>query len=101
MIVALGGFGPYFFSDERHERVQQAQRLVHRPFRGGLHFGFFSGVLALQGRLGQLDIPVAKAVPDKLINAVGRIVKAIGLQCNGDGVLRAHHFADQPLRERQ
>ena len=51
MIIALGGFGPYFFSDERHERMQQAQGLVERPFCGGLHFGFLDGVLALQAGL--------------------------------------------------
>ena len=69
-LVFSGGLRPNLFGHEWHERMQQAQRLLKRPFGGRLHFGFGGDILALQGGFGKLNIPVAKAVPDKLIDAV-------------------------------
>ena len=81
--------------------MQQPQCMVERPFGCRLHFSFCSNVIALQHGLGKFDIPVAKIIPDELINPIGSIIKPISFYSLRHGVLRLHGFADNPARQRQ
>ena len=58
---------PDLFGDERHEGVEQTQYLIENIHK---HLTRVLGVLsvAVQSCFGKLDVPVAVAVPDKLVN---------------------------------
>ena len=55
----------------------------------------------LQNGLGKLDIPVAKIIPNKLINPICGIVEPISFNGLRDCVLRLHRFTDNPARQRR
>ena len=70
---------PDLFGDEGHQRMQRAQqRFEHRHQRAAraalLRLG---GGLALQHRLGELQVPVAELVPGEFVQRRGREVEAV------------------------
>ena len=66
---------PKLFGDERHEGMQQFQQLVAHPGGGGASFRLGALVRAVEQRLGELQIPVAEHVIDKVIGGAGGIVE--------------------------
>ncbi|MNV18634.1 hypothetical protein D3C71_1094660 [compost metagenome] len=75
---------PQGLSDERDDGVGQAQdgfeRADQRAARGALLR--FGAVLDLH--LGDLQVPVAVLVPDKVVDRVGHVVQAVFLKALGD-----------------
>ena len=72
-----------FLGDERHEGVQQLQRLVQHideHLAGGVGGGC---VLAVQAGLADLDIPVAVDLPDEVLDLLGGQTQLILVEVGG------------------
>src|SRR5690606_30420054 len=89
---------PDFFGDERHHRMRQAQYCFENPNQraAGAALGLGAGVVVTQGRLGQLQVPVAVFVPDELVQGVGGQVKAVLVQVADHFLLAVLQLADDP-----
>src|SRR5690554_120614 len=89
---------PDFFSDKRHHRVGQAEHGLQYPYQGaaGAAFGFGTGAVIIQHRLGQLQVPVTVFVPDELIQVVGGQVETILIQMADDVLFATLQFANNP-----
>ena len=96
---------PQFLGQERHHRVQHDEDLVERPAGDGAGFGrdgSIGGVLSgafgwgRQQRLGQLQIPVAEAVPGKAVDRIGIGIEAIGRDRGFQRPRGRGDFADDP-----
>ncbi len=80
-LLRAGQTLPQLFSDVRHERMQQAQRLFEhrqqtRARLGPLRRCFFGGDVCL----GQFDVPVAEVVPEEVIQRLHRFVKLVTVE---------------------
>ena len=91
---------PQLLGDERHERMQQLQRLVAHPGDHGARLGLGRAVRAGQHGLRELQIPVAVDVPDEAIGRAGRLVEAIALDRRGDLARRLGKLVPDPLVQR-
>ena len=91
---------PKLLGHERHERMQQLDDFVED--KGGRGAGLVLGrpVRALQERLGEFEIPVAKNIPDETIGGVGGVVETIGFDRRGDFGNGLGGLADDPAVER-
>ncbi|MNE74870.1 hypothetical protein D3C80_1709780 [compost metagenome] len=58
---------PDLLGNERHERVNEAQRAVEHVSEHRLGFGFGSRIRTVQRQLRELDIPVAQIIPDEVV----------------------------------
>ena len=76
MLGAMAGLVPDLLGDERHHRMQELGRLAQHEGRDGARLVLLRPVLALQDRLGELDVPVADDAPDEFVERVGRLVEA-------------------------
>ena len=74
---------PDFFRDERHHRMQQPQRRLKQIDQIRACDSRRSRVRALlevQPRLDQLEIPIAELAPEKIVDAIRRLIETICLQ---------------------
>src|SRR5260370_33661325 len=62
---------PDLFGDERHEGVKQSQNLIERVDENGLGPKAGGLVLAVEGALGELEVPVTELVPEELVERRG------------------------------
>ena len=88
---------PKLFGDKRHEGVQQAQRPVQSPGGRRAGLGLRRLILALQGRLDKLQIPIAEDIPDKTVERARRLIETVGLDACGYGEGSLFNFAYNPL----
>ena len=80
----VGQILPDFLGDEGHKRMQQPQQLIQnidKHLQGGL---LTVGILGIQPCLGQLDIPVAVGVPDKVVHLLDSHAQLILFQILGN-----------------
>ena len=92
---------PKFFSEERHERVQQAGNLVEHIGDRRLGLSLPRALdAALQHRLGEFEMPVAKHIPHKAVGGVGGVVEAECFDGAGGLVDRPGSLAQNPAVER-
>ena len=70
----VSGGLPQLFGDEGHHRMQQDHALVQHPAHGGAGF---RRRRAIKQRFGKFDVPVADLAPDKGIQRVRRVIKAV------------------------
>ena len=88
---------PKLLSDERHEWVKHDEDLVEHPGRDFPTLGIDrSPLLAAGNGLDQLQIPVAKAGPDKMVDRVGALVETQLGKGDVERLDRLHRFADDP-----
>ena len=59
---------PDFLGDEGHKRMQQPQHLVQNVDQHGKGRLLPAGILGIQPRLGQLNVPVAVGIPDEVVD---------------------------------
>ena len=88
---------PDFLSDIGHEGVQQLQGTAHNPHQhltGSLCLGF---VVGLHPDLGDLDIPVAEAIPQEIVELLDSDTQLEFLQIVGDLFGHIVQSADNPL----
>ena len=72
---------PDFFGNERHDRMQQAQRRleqIHQVRTGSLRRALVGAFFEIQARLDQFQVPVAELSPEEVVDAIRRLVEAIG-----------------------
>ena len=87
---------PDFFRDKRHERMQELQCIGHDPHQhlAGTLRGLL--VLALHADFGDLDIPVAEIIPQKVIELLHGDAKLEFLKILGDLLCHLVEGADDP-----
>src|SRR6266542_4307093 len=72
---------PEFFSDVRHERMQQSQRLFqHRQQACACGSSLRRSLLCADVCLGQFNVPIAEVVPEKVIKGLHGLVKLVTAQ---------------------
>ncbi len=89
---------PDFFSDERHERMRQAQGHFQHAYQGatGAALAFDRRVFVPQHWLGQFQVPVAILVPDELVECLGCQVEAELVELAGHFGFGALQLRDDP-----
>ncbi len=92
---------PQLFGDERHHRVQQMQRTMQHPERGGARLGLRRFISAIQDRLDEFEIPVAVGAPDELVAGVRGVVEAELLEGGGDAARGFRKLRDDPAVDRE
>src|SRR5262245_54601345 len=92
---------PKLFGHERHEGMQKLEDLF--THKGGCRAGLdlVRPVVALQDGLCQFEIPIAKNIPDKFVDGVGRIVETVGFNCLRHLGGYFGCFANDPAIERE
>ena len=88
---------PDFLGDIGHEGVQQLQGAAHDPYQhltGGLCLGFVAG---LHADFGNLDIPVAEAIPQEVVELLDGNAQLEFLQIVGNFLGHVVQSADNPL----
>ena len=80
-LALMGQSLPYLLGNEGHEGVQQLEYLRQNVQQNALCALLCRRVLSVEAGLGQLDIPIAVAVPDEVIDLAG-----------GDAQLEAVHI---------
>ena len=70
-------FLPQCFGDERNHRVRQPQDAFERADQRAARGALLGVVTGLNLHLGDFQVPVAKFVPDKLVNAAGHVVEPV------------------------
>src|ERR1051326_1792402 len=69
---------PDFLGDERHDRMQQAQRSIEQVDQiraGGLSRTLVSAFFKVQSRLDQFQVPVAKLAPEKIVDSIRSLME--------------------------
>src|SRR6185437_7931195 len=66
---------PDFVGDERHDRMQQAQRCLEQCDEVGARTLLADTVV--EPRLDQFDIPVAELTPEEIVNRVRCLIETI------------------------
>ncbi len=78
---------PDFFREEGHEGREQAERGLEDTDEcgeGGLGLGFVRGFREVEAQLDDLEVPIAEAAPEELIDRVGRFVEPIVFELFAD-----------------
>ena len=68
---------PQLFSDERNERMGQAQHGFQRADQGPAGAALLGVVTGLDLDLGDFQVPVAELVPDELVDGLGDQVETV------------------------
>ena len=71
---------PYLFSDEGHERVEEAKGALEDCDQGceGCGGGLFVIVVAkVEAELDDFEVPVAEVAPEELVDGVGGFVEEV------------------------
>ncbi len=92
--------GPQLLGDEGHEGMEQAGDAVERPGDGRPRLVLGRAVLAVQHRLGELEIPVAEEVPDEAVEHRRGLVELVGLECRRGCRGGARRLGGDPAVER-
>ena len=95
-LACVGNRLPDLLGDERHERVQEAQRLIKDIDQNLLRGKLTLFVLAVKTRLRELNIPVAVGVPDEIINLAGRNADLVRVEICRDLANERVEFRQDP-----
>ena len=101
VLGAMAGLVPDLLGDERHHRMQELGGLAQHEGGDGARLVLRRAVLALQDRLGELDVPVADDAPDELVERGGRIVQPELGDRLVDAVVGARQLAQHPFVDRE
>ena len=90
---------PQLLSDERCDRMQQVESLRQHPGGGVAGLRLRLGLVAEKQGFGQLDVPVAEGVPEKVVEPKRGIVESVGLERARDRRGRLLGLTDDPAVE--
>ena len=83
--------------------MQEQEDLIERPGHGpaGLAGLFAVAAVAGEDRLGELDVPVAERAPYEVIERIGRLVEAVGVESCGYVAPQPGQLVDDPAVDRR
>ena len=88
---------PYLLGDERHERVDKLEYLGQHVEQHLLSGALGLAVVGVEALLGHLDVPVAVAVPDKVIYFAGSDAQLVVIHIVADLTDNAVELGEDPL----